>query len=81
MTSLERIQAKIKELYQTNPKIHIDATLKTPRIVLTNASAKIVGVYPHTFQIEEDRTGVSKRHTLQYTDILIGQIVISEIKW
>lgn len=79
MLRLEEIRAQIKHLYQTNPIIHMDVSLVSPRLSLHNAEAKITGVYPHIFQIEEYSSGFPKRHTLQYTDVLIKQITILEL--
>ncbi len=80
MASLESITANIKALAAKNPNIHMNVTLTNPRLTLENAEAKIVGVYPHIFQIEENSSGSAKRHTLQYTDVLIGNVIISELQ-
>ncbi len=79
ITSIEIIAAKVKALAETNPTIHMNVILTSPRITLENVQAKIVGVYPHIFQIEETSSGSVKRHTLQYTDILIGNVTIAEL--
>ncbi len=80
MLSLDIIKAKIKNLYETNPNIHMSITLKRPRLIIENEPVKIVGVYPNIFQIEEYSLGEARQHTLQYTDIYIGQAVIPEIE-
>ncbi len=79
MNSLEAIREQIKKLYSENPEIHLNVSLKRPRIQLENTTATIKGVYPHIFQIEENTSGKPKQHTLQYTDILIGNIDILEL--
>lgn len=40
---------------------------------------KIVGVYPHIFQVEEAAGSPPRRHSLQYSDVLVGHVVISEL--
>ncbi len=80
MTHLDFIREQIKRLYKTNPNIHLNVSLKNPRITLDNTNAKIIGVYPHIFQIEEYTSGKPKQHTLQYTDVFVRNIVIWELE-
>ena len=80
MTSNELIREKIKALYNTNPDIHMNVSLTHPKLFLENASVKITGVYRNIFQIEECSGGTPKRHTLQYSDVLVKHIVISELE-
>lgn len=79
MTSLDIIKIKVKKLYETNPNIHINVTLKKPKINLSNEPVVIKGVYPHIFQIEEKSSGSPKTHTLQYTYVLSHNIEIVEL--
>lgn len=79
MTTLDLIKAKVKALYKSSPDIHITAVLQNPKISFENTPAKITGVYPHIFRIEEHSSGVPKCHTLQYTDILTSQVIIPEL--
>lgn len=76
MNSIDLIKDNIRNLYKTHPKIYINVSMTSPRISLNNEVVVITGVYPHIFQIEESSSGLAKRHTLQYTDILTGQIQI-----
>lgn len=80
MTSLDIIKDKIRDLYETNPNIHVNVALSNPRINIENDTVVIKGVYPHIFQIEERSTGSPKRRTLQYTDVLVRHIEILELK-
>lgn len=80
MTSLDVIKIKIRKLYNTNPNIHINASITTPKLHLSNEPATIIGVYPHIFQIEESSSGFIKRHTIKYTDILTKQIEIKDLE-
>ncbi len=78
MTSIESIKAAIKKLYETGAMVHITVSINRPKISKQGIPAKIVGVYPHIFQIEEC-SGEKRRYSLQYTDMLIGQIKIAEL--
>lgn len=78
-TPLDNIREKIKKLASSDPIIHINASLQSPRLTLKNAEAKITGIYKHLFLIEESSTGRIRRHTLQYTDILTNQVEIIEL--
>lgn len=80
MNSLDIIRAKIQKLYHTNPKIHINVAMTSPKIVLKEESVVIKGVYPHIFQIETQNNGSSKTYTLQYTDVLLHHIDILELE-
>lgn len=79
MTGLDLIRAKINALYKSAPDIHITAVLLNPKICFENAPAKITGVYPHIFRIEEHTGETPKSHTIQYTDILTNQVIIPEL--
>lgn len=79
MTALETIKNQIKNLYETNPDIHINISVTHPKINFQNDPVTIKGVYPHVFRIEEVSSGVPKCHTLQYTDVLTKQIEIIEL--
>ncbi len=75
----EKVKKEIKRLFDTAPNVHMDVTLTSPKLVLRNAEATIKRVYPHIFQIEETSSGTPKCHTLQYTDVMVGNIVILEM--
>ncbi len=70
---------KIQILFSQNPNIHMNVSLTKPRLKLENAPAKILGVYPSVFRIEECSTGKTKYHTLSYKDIITGEISIIEL--
>ena len=79
MNSLDIIKAKIQKLYKTNPNIHINVAITSPKVNLKNEPVVIKGVYPHIFQIEERGNGSPKTHTLQYSDVLLHLIDIVEL--
>ncbi len=79
MSPLETIREKIKHLYHTDPHVHLDVSIPSPKLHLKNTAATITAMYPHIFQIEECTSGTPKRHSLQYTDVLTRNIVILEL--
>ena len=70
MDALEMIKKRIAHLYEAKREIHVSVT-KTPSM--------IVGVYKNVFQVEAKGSAVPRRYTFQYSDILIGQLVIQEL--
>jgi len=80
MENMEYIKSSIKELYNTNPSIHISVSKTHPKVIVEKSPAKIIGVYKNIFQVEERESGrIPARHTFQYTDVLIGQVKIEEL--
>ena len=79
MNTVDNIKSKIKRLYETNPNIHISVRITHPKIIIENTPAIIKGVYKNIFQIEESGSGYQKCYTFQYSDVLIGLIVITEL--
>lgn len=73
------IKAKIQKLYETNPNVHMNINLSSPKLTIRNAPVVIKGVYPHIFQIEETDHGYAVCHSLQYVDILIKRVEIPEL--
>ncbi len=80
MEQLELIRRQIKTLYETNPQVHMNVSIKKPRICLENAQVKITGVYRNIFQVEECSGEKRNQYTLQYTDVFIRNIVILELE-
>ena len=79
MDNLDCIKSEITQLYKTKPSIHISVRSTRPKVILEKAPAVIVGVYRNIFQIEENGSGHTVRHTFQYGEVLIGQVVIEEL--
>jgi len=76
---LQQIRQRILERYQSDPNIRINVSLRQPRLHLNNVPVKITGVYRHIFQVEEDSSGQSKRHALQYADVLTHDIELLDL--
>lgn len=79
MANIEYIKRKIKKLYETNPNVHINVKLTHPKLTVNTTPAVIKGVYPNIFRIEENISGHPRCHTVQYTEVLLGQVNISEL--
>ncbi len=79
MNAIDMIKNGIHTLYKTNPNIHVNMTINSPKVKLKNRAAVIKGVYPHVFQIEERGDSSKNLHTMQYTDVLTGTIEILEL--
>ncbi len=77
--NLQDIRTAIEQLYKSDEQLHMNIRLRRPKLELENAPARIIGVYPNMFRIEESHTGVRRTHSLLYTDVLIGQIDIMEL--
>lgn len=80
MASLDTVKHNIKKLYESDPNIHISVSITYPKIQLENEPAKIIGVYKNVFRIEENSCNMTKQHTLQYSDVYIKRVEISELK-
>lgn len=78
--TVNEIKIKIKEIFDKNPNIHVNVTTTRPRLTIRNAPAKITGVYPNLFVVEENSLGYVRRHSLQYADVLIKQVEILEME-
>ena len=76
---LQPIRQRISERYRSDPNIPINVSLRQPKLRLSNVPVKITGVYRHIFQVEEDSSGQSKRHALQYADVLTHDIELLDI--
>ena len=77
--TIETIKKDIERLYKTAPHIHVNVTMRHPKVSVRNEPAQITGLYPNFFQIEERESGYPRRHILQYNDVLIGRVEILEL--
>lgn len=80
MNQLDAIREQIRMLFTTNPNIHVDISIRHPKLSLENDPAVITAVYPRVFCLEEYSDGIPHHHTLQYADVLTRQIVIRELE-
>lgn len=78
--TIDAIRNDIRNLFETNPNIHVNVTMRHPKVSVQNGSAVIKGVYPNTFQLEETESGYAQRHSVQYNDVLIGRVEILELQ-
>ena len=82
MDTMDYIKSGIEKLFKTNPNIHISVSRTHPKVIVDASPAKIVGVYKNIFQVEECEGGkMPTRHTFQYGDMLIGQVMIEELNF
>ncbi len=79
MSDLDRIKKKVKQLYLTNPDIHISVSLAHSRIRESNIPAKIKAVYSNIFRIETESAGIISTYTVMYVDLLTGNVSIEEL--
>lgn len=79
MIKYDAIRDQLKKLQGSGSTVHMDVNMNHPKLHLTNAAAKITGVYSHLFQIEEDSTGKIRKHTIQYNELLTKNVVILEL--
>ena len=56
---LQQIRQRISERYRSNPNIHINVSLRQPKLHLNNVPVKITAVYQHIFQVEETSSGAA----------------------
>lgn len=79
MVNIDYIKRKIKQLYETNPNVHINVKITHPKLTVNTSPAIIKGVYPNIFRIEESISGYPRCHTVQYAEVLSGQVNIAEL--
>lgn len=77
--TIDTIRKDIRNLFETNPHIHVNVTMRHPKVNIRNGEAVLKGVYPNTFQLEETESGYTQRHCVQYNDVLIGRVEILEL--
>lgn len=78
MTQLDMIKKKVAYLYSVSPKVHVNVNLYHPRLTLKNDAVEIKGVYKNIFTIEETTGSTPRIHSLQYIDVLTGNIEFIE---
>ncbi len=78
--TIDAIRKDIQNLFETNPHIHVNVTMRHPKVSVQNGSAVIKGVYPNIFQIEENENGYVRCHSVQYNDVLIGRVEVLELQ-
>lgn len=79
MASVDTIKRDVEHLFHTHPDVHINVSMKNPRVFLIDEPVTIKGTYAHIFLIEECSMGFPRTHTLQYADVLTHQVEILEL--
>jgi uncharacterized protein Veg len=80
MKTVEEVRFALEKLYKNGGKIHVNINKTRPKLTVKNSEAEIKGVYPNIFRIEENDAGYPRCHSIQYTDVLVGQVEISELE-
>ncbi len=73
------LREKLKNLCETAPYIHISVSLTKPRVEISDECVKLVGVYKHIFQTEQEKNGRKQRYSIQYGDVIAGIVKIEEL--
>lgn len=79
MSTIDWIRVKIQKLYETDPHIHMNVRLTHPKLHKNAVPVVIKDVYPNLFRIEEDHNGQPRCYSVQYAEVLIGQVDIPEL--
>ena len=77
--TMETIRQDIRRLFETDPQVHVNVTMRHPKVSVQNGPATIKGVYPNTFQLEATNCALTQRYSVQYNDVLIGRVEILEM--
>lgn len=76
--SIQQIKQQIETLAREGKTVSVRVSLTRPKIRLENVAVKVIGAYANIFRIEAVGCTPPKYYSLQYTDVLIGQIVFTE---
>jgi len=79
MKTIEEIKEGIRHLFESDPRVHVSITMLHPKVSVKEASVVILDVYPHIFRIRETEGASPKSYSVQYTEVLTGQVVIREL--
>ena len=79
MNSIPMLRNMVQELFKTAPRVHLNVAISHPKVNLLNEEATITGVYNNIFTVEEFSGGNTKRHTLQYADLITRCVEIIEL--
>ncbi len=79
MISDNYIRKKIQRQYETDPNIHLTASLPRFPLKLVDAEARIVGVYAHIFGVEVVHDGMERRYFFQYGELITNNVIVEEL--
>lgn len=76
-SQLKHIQEELKRIYQLTNLIHVSILNKRNKII--EAPSIIVGIYSRFLCVESKVNTYLEKFTINYTDIMTGNIVIKEL--
>ncbi|MDE5546045.1 MAG: hypothetical protein K2I88_01125 [Anaeroplasmataceae bacterium] len=74
---LNTIKEKLELLYKTSNLIHVSIHNKRNKVL--DAPSKIVGIYQRFLCVESKVNTYVEKFTINYTDIMTGNITIKEL--
>jgi hypothetical protein len=80
MQDINLMKEKINALYEGAKPIHVDVHSTRPKINVSCAEARIIGVYKNLFTVEIVENGLKKIFSVPYTDLFIGKVKIRELQ-
>lgn len=75
--SVEEIKKTVEEIYNSNPRVHINLNLARKK--LSNVEVLIKSVHPRFFIIEHDDGGYIARYTVRYDELLTSEVEVLEL--
>jgi len=72
--TLDEIREKIETLSKDSPEVRID--LNQSRRKMSDLPARITAVYKNFFIVENNDRGYIARYTVQFGELLTGEVVI-----
>ncbi len=79
MDTPDTVKERLQRLYEKDPHIHITMIMPRAKISVKNAPVVITGIYRHIFQVEQTDAPRPTRYSVQYAELLNGQVQIPEL--
>lgn len=77
---IEDIKRGLSLLLKNAPVVRVSLRMNHPRVTLEEKPARLVGVYENIFQLAPIDGTATRRYTVRYSEVLIGQVVIAELE-
>ncbi|MDE7263429.1 MAG: hypothetical protein K2N64_02040 [Anaeroplasmataceae bacterium] len=74
---LKHIQEELERIYQSTNLIHVSILNKRNKVV--EAPSKILGIYSRFLCVESKVNAYVEKFTINYIDIMTGNIIIKEL--